>query len=225
MKNLDIRQFCKKTVVVTGHFGCGKTNFSVNLSSSLSDFSDVYLADYDNINPYFRAADAKEELSGKNVKLIASVFANTNVDIPSVPSDILGALNMVSQGKSVVLDVGGDMLGAVSLGYIHEKIVSNSNTAVYVFNAYRPLTSTPTDALKVMREIEAACGLEISYLVNNSNIGDATTVKDIETTDGFAAELSRISGVPLLCTCFMTDEVPNVSGDVFKMKNYTKRIF
>ena len=225
MKNLDVRQFTGKTVVVTGHFGCGKTNFSVNLASALSEYTDVYLADYDNVNPYFRALDAKDSLTSKNVKVIASVFANTNVDIPSVPPDILGALNAVSAGSSVVLDVGGDMLGAVSLGSLHEKIISAPHAVIYVFNAYRPLTPTPQDAFKVLREIEDACGLKISYLVNNSNIGEDTTVKDIEATEPYAKELSRIAGVPLLCSSFMTDATPDVTGCVFKMKNYTKRIF
>ncbi len=225
MKNLDIKRFCNKTVVVTGHFGCGKTNFSVNLASALSEYTDVYLADYDNVNPYFRALDAKDALSSENVKIIASAFANTNVDIPSVPPDILGALNAVSSGASVVLDVGGDMLGAVSLGFLHEKIVSAPHVAVYVFNAYRPLTPTPQDAYNVMREIEDACCLKISYLINNSNIGGDTTSDDISRTEPYANELSHMSGVPLLCTSYMTKEAPAVESCVFKMKNYTKRIF
>ena len=225
MKLLDVRRFAGKTTVVTGHFGSGKTNFSVNLSAALSDGTDVYLVDYDNINPYLRALDAKDALRGKNVSVIASVFANTNVDIPSVPSDILGALNKVSAGASAVLDVGGDMLGAVSLGYIHDKIVSRPYETIYVFNAYRPLTATPWDAYGVMREIEAVCGLKISYLVNNSNIGAATTLRDIEITEEYAEKLSEISGVPLLCTCVMLNEMPAMKGEIFQMINYTKQIF
>ncbi len=225
MKEFNAGRFSGSVTVVTGHFGAGKTNFSVNLSAALAGRNPVFLIDYDNINPYFRALDAEEALSGKNVKIIASVFANSNVDIPSVPSDIIGALNTVADGAGVVLDVGGDMLGAISLGYIHDKIISVPFYSVYVFNAYRPLTSTPTDAFGVMREIEAVSGLKTSFLVNNSNIGEDTAAEDIERTDEFAGELVRLSGVPLLCTCYMTERAPNVTGDVYKIKNYTKRLF
>ena len=225
MAEFDIRRILADITVVTGHFGAGKTNFSANLSSALSDLSHVYLIDYDNVNPYFRALDAKKALNGKDVTVIASEFANTNVDIPSVPPEIIGALNSVSSGDRVVIDVGGDMLGAVSLGYIHDKIAANAYGTVYVFNAYRPLTSTPEEALGVMREIESASGFKTSYLVNNSNIGAATEKEDIEKTADFADKLSAISGVPLLCTCYMTESAPEISGNVFKIKNYTKRLF
>ena len=180
-----------RVTVVTGHFGSGKTNFSVNLASGLSGLSGTYLVDYDNVNPYFRALDAKEELVKKNVTVIASVFANTNVDIPSVPSDIIGALNTVQNGSSVILDVGGDMLGAVSLGYIHDRIIRSPYESVFVFNAYRPLTSTPYDALGIMREIEAVCGLKTSYLVNNSNIG--ADVNDEVMIDGLEDVMLNIT--------------------------------
>ena len=225
MKEFNAERFSGSATVVTGHFGAGKTNFSVNLSAALAGVKPVFLIDYDNINPYFRALDAKDALTEKNVRIIASVFANSNVDIPSVPSDIIGALNAVQGGASAVLDVGGDMLGAISLGYIHDKIVSVPFNTVYVFNAYRPLTSTPYDAFGVMREIESVSGLKTTFLVNNSNIGDSTTAEDIKRTSAFADELVRLSGVPLLCTCYMTEQAPDVAGDLFRIRNYTKRLF
>ena len=48
----------KRIVVVVGHYGSGKTNFSVNLAVDLKAAGrDVILVDLDIVNPYFRSAD------------------------------------------------------------------------------------------------------------------------------------------------------------------------
>ena len=51
----------KKIIVVTGHFGSGKTNFSTALALSLAaEGKKVTVVDFDLVNPYFRTADFKE---------------------------------------------------------------------------------------------------------------------------------------------------------------------
>ena len=46
--------------VVVGHYGAGKTNFSVNLAIDLADAgSRVTLIDLDVVNPYFRATEQR----------------------------------------------------------------------------------------------------------------------------------------------------------------------
>ena len=45
-------------IAVTGHYGSGKTNFSVNLAmAAAKDGIPVTVVDLDNVNPYFRTAD------------------------------------------------------------------------------------------------------------------------------------------------------------------------
>ena len=81
----------KKIIIVCGHYGSGKTNVAVNLAlqyKSAHHDRDVALADVDIVNPYFRAADAAKQLSDAGVRPIIPAFANSNVDIPSLPAEL-----------------------------------------------------------------------------------------------------------------------------------------
>ena len=225
MREFSASALAGRVVVVTGHFGCGKTNVSAELAKRLSSYGQTYLIDYDNVNPYFRAADTARFLEPYGVKVVIPEFANTNVDIPAVSPLVNTALTDAQNGASVVIDVGGDMLGAISLGYLHEKLLRLDPVVLYVFNAYRPLTGEWQDALTVMKEIEAACGLTVTALVNNSNIGAETTSADIEATAGYAKSLSDAAGAGLLFTSYMNNDPPNVPGDILKLKDTTKKLF
>ena len=225
MDEFDVISLSGKVTIVLGHFGCGKTNVSVALAKALSHYNTTYLVDYDNVNPYFRAADAKEYLSRYNVRVVAPEFANTNVDIPAVSPYLYTVLLDAANGASAVIDVGGDMLGAVSLGYIHDKLKALDPVVLFVFSAYRPLTETCEQTLAVMSEIEQACGFKITALVNNSNVGSLTEKEDIESSASLAKELCRTTGLPLLFTSYMTEEAPAAEGKTFRIENTTRKLF
>lgn len=53
----------KRIVLLSGHYGSGKTNIAVNVAKCLKETHDrVVIADVDIVNPYFRAADSRKEL-------------------------------------------------------------------------------------------------------------------------------------------------------------------
>ena len=100
-----------------------------------------------------------------------------------------------------MLDVGGDDRGAYALGrYTPYILEEDSYRFVFVANFYRPLTQTPEDAMEVMGEIEAACGIRFTCIVNNSNLGNLTGAEDIAATEEKAARLSLLSGLPIWFT-------------------------
>ena len=75
----------KKITVITGHYGTGKTNFSVNLALNASRNGEkITVVDLDLVNPYFRTADFRELFAENSIELIANDFAISNVDVPSV---------------------------------------------------------------------------------------------------------------------------------------------
>ena len=76
----------------------------------------------------------------------------------------------------------------------------NDYRMVFVANACRPLTPTAEDALEVMREIECACGLAFTCIVNNSNLGTETTPETVMESQEFIQKLCRLSGLPLWLT-------------------------
>ena len=67
----------------------------------------------------------------------------------------------------------------------------------FVANCYRPLTRTPEDALEIMREIEAACSLKFTCIVNNSNLGPETDAETVRDSVAFVEKLSEMSGLPI----------------------------
>ena len=71
-------------IIVTGHYGSGKTEFAVNLAFRLArEGNEVMLADLDIVNPYFCSRERKDELSLQGIRLIASTLPrNTAAQAP-----------------------------------------------------------------------------------------------------------------------------------------------
>ncbi len=187
----------KRLTLFAGHYGSGKTNIAVNYAMLLAEEGKkVCIADLDIVNPYFRTKDSERELEEKGVSLISSRYANSNVDLPAIPAE---SYRLV-QDKSVfgVVDIGGDDRGAYALGRFADAIKNEGNYRMaFVLNRYRPLTSTVSDAVEIMREIEAACGVKFNCIVNNSNIGSETTKENILESVAFAEEVSLATGLPI----------------------------
>ena len=187
----------KRLTLFAGHYGSGKTNIAVNYALHLAKAGEkVCIADLDIVNPYFRTADSKQELENAGVELISPQFANTNVDLPALPAE---AYRLV-EDKNIygIMDIGGDDRGAYALGrYVPFMKEENNYRMAFVANCYRPLTRTPEEALEVMREIEAACKLEFTCIVNNSNLGTETTAQTVMDSLEFVQRLCELSGLPL----------------------------
>ena len=187
----------KRLTLFAGHYGSGKTNIAVNYAMLLADEGKkVCIADLDIVNPYFRTKDSEDELRAKGITLIASPYANTNVDLPALPAE---SYRLV-QDKSCygVIDIGGDDRGAYALGRYADLIKAEGDYRMaFVLNKYRPLTSTVDGAVEIMREIEEASGISFNCIVNNSNIGCETTADIILESMDFAQEVSRASGLPI----------------------------
>lgn len=187
----------KRLTLFAGHYGSGKTNIAVNYALLLAkEGKKVCIADLDIVNPYFRTKDSEKELLNSGVTLISPKYANSNVDLPALPAE---SYRLV-QDKSTfgVMDIGGDDRGALALGrFTPDILIENDYRFVFVANCYRPLTKTASDALEIMREIEAACGLKFTCIVNNSNLGPETTAGTVRDSFNFINELCDLSELPL----------------------------
>ncbi len=202
----------KRLTLFAGHYGSGKTNIAVNYALALARAGkQVCIADLDIVNPYFRTKDSAQVLKDAGVTLISPQFANTNVDLPALPAE---AYRLV-EDKSVygIMDIGGDDRGAYALGrYVPRIVEENDYRMVFVANSYRPLTQTPEDALEVMREIEAACGLAFTHIVNNANLGTDTTVQTVLDSMEYMEKLSVLSGLPVWLHTARSDIASALTG-------------
>ena len=187
----------KRLTLFAGHYGSGKTNIAVNYALLLAgEGKKVCIGDLDIVNPYFRTADSAKELKEAGVELISPQFANSNVDLPALPAE---AYRLVEDKSTYgIMDIGGDDRGAYALGRYVPAIKAEGNyRMVFVANCYRPLTRTPEEACEVMGEIEAACGLTFTDIVNNSNLGPETTPETVLSSLAYIEELSKLSGLPV----------------------------
>lgn len=190
----------KRLTLLCGHYGSGKTNVAVNLAFYLKEqYNNIVVADLDIVNPYFRTKDSLDDFRSRGIGLICSEYANTNVDIPALPADMYRLTT--DKTLTAVIDVGGDDRGAYALGRLVPEIKAENNfDMLMVINGYRPLTPDAKSTIEVMREIEMACDLKFTGLVNNSNIGDETTAQDVIDSVDYAREVSNNSGLPIVMT-------------------------
>jgi hypothetical protein len=185
--------------IFVGHYGSGKTEVSINFALNLKKENpdkDIAIIDLDIVNPYYRTADAKEDLKKAGIHVEVPLFANTNVDVPALTA-AMGAL-MENKDKLGVVDVGGDDLGAKAVARYAEEINKGGYVMYFVLNPNRPFTSTLEQAVKMYDEIESSTTLKITGLVNNSNLLQYTD-KDV-FLEGMekVLELSRVKKVPVL---------------------------
>ena len=210
----------KRLTLFAGHYGSGKTNIALNYARWLRRQNlPVTIADLDIVNPYFRTKDSEAALAAEGIRLIVSEFANSNVDLPAMPKE---AYELVSDPTVYgVLDIGGDDRGALALGrYVPAIKEEGSYEMLFVVNRSRPLTRTVEDTLEVMGEIEEACNLPFTAIVNNTNLGLQTTASDVLSSLEYAQELSQKTGLPIKMTCaagWLREELAGKVPDLFPL--------
>ena len=168
------------------------------------------------VNPYFRTKDSEAALAEEGIGLIVSEFANSNVDLPAMPKETYG---LVSDPATYgVLDIGGDDRGALALGRYTPAIkAEGSYEMLFVVNRSRPLTRTVADTLEVMGEIQEACDLPFTAIVNNTNLGLQTKAEDVLASMDYAQELSRVTGLPLKMTCAAEHLCRSLEGKILNL--------
>lgn len=211
----------KRIVLLSGHYGSGKTNIAVNLALRMKATREkVAIADIDIVNPYFRTKDSQAELEKAGIRLICSDFAGSNVDLPALPQDVYAITD--EPDLFSVIDVGGDDRGALALGRWRDAILrENDYEMLFVVNRFRPLTADALSTIEVMREIELASGMPFTAVVNNSNLGEETTVRDVLNSRDYAAEICERTGLPLKMTAVREELYPWLDSQIpnlFPMK-------
>lgn len=186
----------KKITVLFGNYGSGKTELSLNIALSLAEKSaDVALVDLDIVNPYFRSSEHRPLLESKGIRVIAPVFANTAVDVPSLPPDVFAAF----RHEYAVLDCGGDPVGAAALGGLKRYFdASREDTeALFVVNTRRPFQDSAETLEESMTRIQARARLTADGLVLNANLGPETTGAELAEGYTVVRALSDSTGIPL----------------------------
>lgn len=204
----------KRITLFAGHYGSGKTNIAVNYARWLHRGGlPVAIADLDIVNPYFRTKDSAAGLAADGIELVVSDYANSNVDFPAMPKEIYALV--AERNRHLVMDVGGDDRGALALGrYVPDILAEDDFEMLAVVNASRPLTAGVDETVDVLHEIESACGLRFSGIVNNTNLGPDTTAEVVLGSVPYAEGISSKMGIPIRMTCAAAGVAGGLEGKV-----------
>jgi len=189
--------FRRRVTVLVGHFGSGKTEIALNGALDLAaSGSSIILADLDVVKPYFRSRSARAILENAGVELLAPAGANVHGDLPIIVPQIRSHLRR--DHSRLIMDVGGDDIGARVLGSLSDVIPRSDTDCFLVLNFRRPGTPDPERAVTIVREIENVGRLPVSGLISNTHLMDQTTPEVV--IDGYrqAERVARLTDVPLV---------------------------
>lgn len=186
--------------VFCGNYGSGKTEISINTALECAAKGlPTTLVDLDIVNPYFRSSEKTAMLAAAGVQVLCPTFANTSVDIPALPAQILSIF--ADRSRTVIVDVGGDAVGATALGCYKAQLEKDDVFVRLVVNARRPFSKGVPELTVMLRDIEANARLKVDAIINNTNMARNTTTDDILFGAKVCRELSESCKIPVECVC------------------------
>lgn len=217
----------KRLTVVAGHYGSGKSEFAMNLACRMAETEkNCLLCDLDVVTPYFRVRDQEKTLTKAGVTLVTSHVPNGGEgDIPALPAALMRAFQDKSQ--KAVIDLGGDCTGARIFSRFASMLEPEESQVLLVLNANRPETATVMRALSYTQELSAAMGVLFTGIVSNTHLCGETTEEDLRRGAALAEELSRRTGLPVVCHAVVEELMKRtetvLQGPLFPLRLYLKK--
>lgn len=209
--------------IYTGHFGSGKTEVVLNRAVAYAGQGEtVYLVDLDIVKPYFRSREVRHFLKESGINLITPGGELENADLPVISPNVLGTLT--SANGRILLDVGGDPMGATALGAFAQLVGRQGYEMFLVLNPYRPFTKDISMVTKMLRDIEAASRLKVCGIISNPNLGRGTLLEDLRLGLPQVQEMAEVLGLPISLTAiterYADQLVTEIEGPVQTIKNF-----
>ena len=173
-----------------GEAGCGKSEIAINLALSLAAQGErpVHFFDLDMTKPLFRSRDQAAFLEAGGVSVH---FEEQFYDAPTTAGGVEKLLR--DAGCYTVLDIGGDYIGARSVGGYAPWLNRPDTVVWYVVNPYRPWSADIEHIDRVLGQVLGVSHIRLDRLrmIGNPNLGPDTTAQEV--LDG-AAKLRDILG-------------------------------
>ncbi|MFZ5597179.1 MAG: hypothetical protein ACOY31_09250 [Bacillota bacterium] len=210
-----------------GEYASGKSEVAVNRALMLSgEGRTVTLTDLDIVEPCYTLRPIKEELSARGITVLA--WETRETEGLGEAGNVLKSANRwaLRRPGDIILDVGYGVGGARTLNLLEGSRDDPDLRVVAVINASRPMTGTVPDILDYVRELG-----RVDFLLNNTHLGDETTVEVVQEGARCVVEASKALGLPVLATTAV-EEVASAMGPrdcmgntVWPIKRYMPRSF
>ncbi len=215
----------KRIRIIIGHYGSGKSEFSVNYAAKLAELNrKVALADLDIVNMYFRSREKKRELENLGVRVIGGQIESPAIEVPSVSAEVYSPLQ--DESYDAILDVGGDPVGAMALGRYVDYFEEGKYDMFFVLNANRAETQEVDKILEYMNKIEVASRGKITGIVNNTHLLKSTTKEEVLKGAELASLVSKKTGIPVKYHVVLEDIVPIITekleGEIFPINMFLR---
>ena len=201
-----LRQPDRRIMVVTGHYGSGKTEFCVSLAMRLAKagygpYERLSLIDIDIANPYFRSRERRALLEANGVGVYGNAYDHEiTAELPALGADIRAPLEDAK--CRVIVDVGGNDTGAVVLNQFGKYLGPDDALFLIVVNANRPETRDLEGAMEHLDAIERKTGRHVDGIVNNTHLLTETDAACVDRGHALCAALCKQTGRFLWCDCY-----------------------
>lgn len=196
----------RRVLVVTGHYGSGKTEFCVSLAMRLArlgfgPYERLALIDLDIANPYFRSRERKAQLEAAGVRVYGNAYDHEiTAELPALGADIRAPLE--DHGCRVIVDVGGNDSGAIVLNQFTRYLGPQDALVLIVVNANRPETRDVEGALAHLEAIERKTGRRVDGVINNTHLLRQTDAACVEKGHRLCEALCAVTGRFIWCDCY-----------------------
>ncbi|MBI5507297.1 MAG: hypothetical protein HY903_00965 [Deltaproteobacteria bacterium] len=179
-----------RVTALIGPAGSGKSELAIALATDAvvarkGGTPHVALVDLDVLKPYFRAREAAQILRAAGVELLAPEGVLAVADLPIIPPTVRGAISRADM--RVVIDVGGDPVGARALGSLADVMTAAPHDLLLIISRHRPFAGSFDEIMATAAGLAGASGLKITGVVANTHMMEATTVEDVR----WGLDLSR----------------------------------
>ena len=164
--------------VFIGEAGCGKSEIALNLAYDLAreGKKPVHFFDMDMTKPLFRSRDKAKPMEDAGITVH---FEEQFYDAPTLVGGVRPI--MADPDCYVILDIGGDYIGAREIGAF-APMINKDNTAVYyVVNSFRPWSAKLDHIDGVLSQVLGVSHIQLAKLrfIGNPNLGVRTTAEDV----------------------------------------------
>jgi hypothetical protein len=208
-------------VIFAGGFGSGKSEVALNYALQRAEAAtDVIMADLDLVNPYFASRDVHVTLEGAGIRLVAPTGELSFGDVPSIPGEIIGLLR---QDNNMVIDVAGDEVGSLVLGYLSQYILARPGLGFFlVLNPYRPFAQNIDNVRLLKHQLERAASFKFTGIVSNPNLLEETSVELIRSGHEKVLGYGKVLDLPVVCLAITREFYPDlfpIYGEILQVIN------